>query len=350
LRIDKKDLVAAQNTLKQQVLESNKLQDDLTKRIESLNLTKQGLLTEINQLRVRFGKKEAEMEAIYSWVYRPATLGDWNALLDIGRLHNRIAFEFDIHKDLLLARIEHEKAKVIEAEVNNLIIQSWYNLTTGKYDAYQSAEVLREIKQYEKVKADIQSSIASLADKSTAASHALNNNTRTAEAIKTLAKTFREQKDTIFKNHPEEFNRIGTLLRDEVLNEAAQRGEVITQLIEFYNNLINYKTLTIKKIDTMISVLGAKSQWRGGPQLWKGLKKFAPDMTKFGQYLFDNKVAQNSVLANKKLFTQWVGSYKTTASLIMSTILYLFILFFNILATPALFARDCVFFFKCSQC
>lgn len=199
LRIDKKDLVAAQNALKQQLVESSRLQEDFAKRIESLNLLKQGELNQIHQIRMRLGKSEHDMEAFYNWTYQPATIAEWNALIEIGRLHDHIVFEIDVHKDLLQARIEQEKAKVAEAEVNNLIIQTWHNLTTGMYDSYQSVEVQREIKQYEKTKADIQSSIASLTDKANAASRALTNNTRVSDTIKGLVKLFREQRDTVFK-------------------------------------------------------------------------------------------------------------------------------------------------------
>ena len=343
-RIDRKDILAAQSAVKQQLAESNRLQDDFNKRIESLSILKQSETSQLNQLRMRLGKSERESEAFSHWAYQPTTLPEWNAVIEMGRLHNHIVYEVDVHKDLLQARIEQEKAKVTESEVNNLIIQTWYNLTTGMFDSYQSSEVQREIKQYEKIKADIQSSIASLADKATAASHTLTNNARVSETIKGLIKLFREQKDTIFKNNPEEFNRLGTLLRDEAINDSQQRGEVIAQLIELYNNLIHYKTLTIKKIDTMMSVLTARSQWRGGPQLWKGLKKFIPDMQKFWAYVFNTKKATESISANQKVLTQWAQSFKSIPALILSVFLYLFILILIYLLLKLFLPEDAAFF------
>ncbi len=326
LRIDKKDLTVAQMALKNQVSESTRLQEDYAKRIESLNLLRQSELNQINQLKQRYGVTESDLEALYNWVYQPSTVADWNALIDIGRLHDHIIFEIDTHKDMLLARIELEKAKVAEAEVNNLIIQSWYNLTTGHFDGYQATELAKEIKQYEKIKADIQGSISSLADKATAASNSLTANARIAETIKARIKTFREQQDTVFKNNKEEYARLALLLKEAITN-AQQRGEVITQLIELYTTLVHFKEMTIKKIDTMLSVLSSKSQWKGGPQLWKGLKKFIPDMTKFVQYLFDGKQIGLSLANNQKALTNWFGSIKTTPSKLLATLLYLIILF-----------------------
>ena len=326
LRIDKKDLAAAQAVLKNQIAESTRLQEDYAKRLESLNLLRQSELNQINQLKQRYGVTESDLEALYNWVYQPSTVADWNALIDIGRLHDHIIFEIDTHKDILLARIEQEKAKVTEAEVNSLIIQSWYNVTTGAFDSYQTTELAKEIKQYEKIKTDIQGSIASLVDKSTAASNTLTANTRVADAIKARIKTFREQQETVFKNHRDEYVRLANLLKEAITN-AQQRGEIITQLIELYSTLIHSKEMTIKKIDTMIGVLSSKSQWKGGPQLWKGLKKFIPDMSKFGHYVFDKKQIAASFTTNQKAVTSWFSSLKTAPSSLFTLLLYAIILF-----------------------
>ena len=326
LRIDKKDLAASQAALKSAIAESTRLQEDYTKRIESLNLLRQGELNQINQLRQRAGLTERDLDAIYNWVYQPSTVADWNALIDIGRLQDHIIYEIDTHKTILLARIEQEKEKVLDAEVNYLIIQSWYNLTTGKFDGYQTSELVKEIKQYEKIKADIQGSVSSLADKAAAASAALNANARTIEAMKARIKLFREQKDTVFKNQPDEFVRLSNVFKD-ALTEAQQRSEVIAQLIDLYNTLIHQKELASKKVDTMIEVLTSKTRWKSGPQLWKGLKKFVPDMTKFVSYLFDSKQITQSLTNDKKALGNWLWSFKTTPSTLLSTLLYLLILF-----------------------
>lgn len=327
LRVDKKDLALAQAALKNQIAESAKITEDYSKRIEAINSLRQTNLSQITELRQRFGIKDSDLEALYSWTYHPSSVADWNALIGVGHLYNNIVYLIDIHKERLQALIELEKAKVAEAEIHNLIIQSWYNLTTGKYDSYQEADTAKEIKQYEKIKADIASSISSLADKAATASNALTNNARVTEAIKAALRSFREQRDTVFKNDPEEYNRLGNLLKEEATTVAQERGEAIAQLVELYSTLVHSKELTIKKIDTMISVLSSKSKWKGGPQLWKGLLKFIPDMTKFGQYLFDSKQMSQSFTTNQKALIGWVGSFSSIPALALSIFLYAFILF-----------------------
>ena len=150
LRIDKKDMLTAQNAVKNQITESNRMQEDLAKRIESLNLLRQTEINQINQIKQRYRLPENVIDALYHWTYHPSTIGDWNALIEIGRIHNHILYEIDIHKEMLSARMEQEKAKVAESETNAAIIQTWYILTTGKFDGYHS--VLSSLKKYSSMK------------------------------------------------------------------------------------------------------------------------------------------------------------------------------------------------------
>ncbi len=327
LKIDRKDVVAAEMALKQQMAESSRLQEDYSKRIESLNLLKQSELAQINQLRQRFQISDGMLEAFYNWTYTPTTIPEWRALIEIGRLHDHIIFEIEVHTQALQAHIEQEKAKVAEQEVSSMIIQSWYNLTTGKFDGYQQEELAKEIKQYEKIKADIQASLGSLADKRTAASNLLNTNLRIAEAIKARLKAFKEQRQTVFKNNLEEFNRLGGLLKEEAFTESQQRGELITQLVELYTSISNYKNLTIKKIDAMLAVLSSKTRWKGAPPLLTGLKKFGPDMGKFVQFLVGDKQVSKSLVRNQQTFVGWLKGFKESPSSLLAALLYAFILF-----------------------
>ncbi len=326
LRVDKKEITAAQTVLKNQIAESNRLQQEYALVIEGLNRFRHDELAKLNQLKQRFGVKENEAEAFYTWAYQPSSLNDWVTLIQLATIHGRIAFQVDVSKDLQLARIEEEKAKVTEAEINYLIVQTWYSLTNGVFEGYQSQELAKEIKQYEKMKADIQASISVLADKGAAASTLLSENARMTDAIGARMKMIKVQRETIFKNNPEEYQRLAELLA-EALAESQKRGEDIAKLVELYMALARLKEATIKKIDTMLDVLTSKSQWRGGPQLWKGFKKFIPDMTRFVQYLFDGKQLQQSIMHNQKVLANWFAQLKSNPSSLFATLLYILILF-----------------------
>jgi len=184
LRVEKKDVVAAESALKAQVLEAQRLQEDYAKRIESLNLLRANEMQLITQYKQRAGLSSAALEALYSWNDTPSTASGWQAQVEMGRLHNHIAYEIDILKDTLIAKAQLEKARVTELEVQNSIIRSWQMITSGTFDGYNSEDLPKDIKSYEKMKADIQTSIAALADKRAAASAALTNNARIAEAVK----------------------------------------------------------------------------------------------------------------------------------------------------------------------
>lgn len=326
LRVEKKDIAAAEASLKSQVLEAQRLQDDYTRRIESLNLLRQTEEQAINQYRQKAGISGASLEALYSWNDTPSTVTGWQTQIEIGRLHNHIIYEIDILKDTLLAKGQLERARVTELEVQNQIVRSWQLITSGAFDGYNQEELSREIKKYEKIKADIQASIAALADKRAAASAALSNNARIGEAVKARFAAFREQKDTTFRSSQDEFNRLGLLLKDEASKATPQRGEIIAQLIELYTNLGNSLLKTVKKIEGIVRTLSAKSQWRGAPPLWKGLKKFIPDLGKFWSYLTSEKRVSKSVVASRKGFVSWLGTLKSTPSMIGFILLYIMLL------------------------
>ena len=54
----------------------------------------------------------------------------------------------------MLSQIDYEKAVINELEVKNLITHTWYKLTQGKGLDVQE-ELNKEIKQYEKIKANM---------------------------------------------------------------------------------------------------------------------------------------------------------------------------------------------------
>ncbi len=339
LRVEKKDVAAAEAALKAQIIEAQRLQEDYAKRIESLNLLKNNELQAIAQFKQKAGLSPAALEAIYSWNDTPSTIPGWQAQVEVGRLHNHIVYEVDILKEMLSAKAQFEKARVTELEVQNAIVHSWQQITSGAFEGFNSEELAKDLKSYENIKADIQATIAALVDKRAAASASLTHNARIGEAVKARFAAFRDQKDTTFKNAQEEFNRLGLLLKDEAVKQVPQRGEIIAQLIELYTNLSHSLELTVKKIDDMMRVLSSKSHWKGAPPLWKGLKKFFPDMAKFWAYLTAEKQISKSLTTNKKTLESGFALLKNPRVLgsVLVYLLLLLLLFFAFkLYLPAL--------------
>ncbi|MBA3751466.1 mechanosensitive ion channel [Candidatus Dependentiae bacterium] len=323
LRIEKKDLETSRKTLEATTTESNRLRDYYSKKIEGLYLLKQSELDEINNLKRRYGLTEQDTDAIQNWMYEPRTIRQWEALIAIGQRYNQSAFEIEIHKDTWLGRIEHEKAKVIEQEVSNSITRTWYNLTTKNSEGFQQEDLVKERKQYQKLKADIEGAISSLMDKRTAATQTLTLNKRLADVLKNYIKLFKDQQTTLFKDKPDIYNALGHTLKDKIALDTEKRGEAITSLIDIYTTTINLLGTSSKKIDTMIEVLNSKAQWKGAPPFWKGLKNFIPDISKFVHYVFFENQLSHSLTSLKNGFFNGITDF----SFVFKALLYLLVLF-----------------------
>ncbi|MBA2307460.1 hypothetical protein H0W26_04980, partial [Candidatus Dependentiae bacterium] len=281
LRVEKKELLASAKALKMLVDESNRTQDSYAKKISALDALRKAEFDEIATLKRRYSLSDQDMEAIYNWTYEPRTVGQWQALITIGQRHNQSVIEVEIHKDLWLARIEQEKAKVVDQEVDNAITNTWYTLTSRDASGGDAQKnFLKERKRYESMKADIESTISTLVDKQIKASQALTSNKRLLDQIQNYMKRFKEQESGLFKNKQEMHASLGQILKDQVLLETEKRGEVIAQLIDVYTTTIASLKMSSKKVDTMLGILKSKANWTGAPLFWTGLKSFIPDMTK----------------------------------------------------------------------
>lgn len=319
LHVTEKDIDKFDNALKQQIQESLKHQTEYTSKIEGLEILKSNELNRLLTYKQKHNISEAEIENISNWTFHPSDINKWGALVDIGRIKNNVSYGIDINKEYLLAQIDLEKTKTNEEQLNVLIVTSWYKLTQGKFGNIFQDDIVKEIKQYEKIKADIQVHISSLSDKRANAANELNSNARIAENIKEVIKLFRSQKDSIFKGRASEYNRYAVQLKDE-LSEIHQRGEIIAQLIELYTNISTMQTQEIKKIDAMLDILKSKSQWRTSPPLWKGLQNFIPDIKRFIKYLTSKDIRQ-SIAVNQQTFSELFQEYTQNASGIIALLL-----------------------------
>ncbi len=322
LRIDRKDIELAQRKLRQQIQESSRLQEDYNRRIEGLNLLRQSELDQIALVKQRASLNDETLDKIYDWSFRPVSVLEWRALLEIGRLHDHIAFETDVLKEIFQARVEQEKVNVTAQEVASSIIQTWEAVTNGTFDG-SSDSLNKEIKKYEKLLADLESSLSSLEDKHTAASRLLAQNSAVAEAIQARLKEFISQRETIFKADPAIYSRLGEVLKNEGQIEAQKRSELITQLIELYTSLAQQRTLITKKIDMMIRVLRSKVQDKLVPPLWNGVKRFVPDLGRFVTYLATPGRLHTSIEDARNSLTSWSIGLLTHPLSLLVVVMYL---------------------------
>jgi len=300
LFVDKKDLKKSEDLLKQQTQITTKKQEECKKKLEAIDTLRVEELANINQLRQSCKISDADMSIIKDWSFQPNTVEAWECLISIAKLSNHVTYGLDISKEDILAQIDSEKAKLADAEVNNLIKQSWFKLTNSSFGTLGKDDFIKEIKIYEKAKIDVQNNISTTNDKQILVSNALNLNNAMAANIKSRMQDLRQQKESVFRQYPNEYANFLSQLKHELYEE--KRGDIIiSPLAEAYNTINNSRNLTIKKIDAMIDELKLRSQGIKGSVFLKSLKNFIPDLQKFWNYLTAKGVFQSLNNAKNKL-------------------------------------------------
>ncbi len=210
-------------------------------------------------------------------------------------------------------------------EVASSIIQTWEGLTNGAFDG-SSDSLQKEIKKYEKLLADQESSLSNLEDKRSAASRLLAQNGAIVDAIQARLKEFVNQRETVFKDDQTQYSRLGEVLKNEGQIEAHKRSELITQLIELYTSLGQQRTVISRKIEMMVRVLQSKVQDKLVPPLWNGLKKFVPDLGRFMTYLATPERFHTSIADAQGSLTSWIQGLAVQPLSLLLVLFYLFVM------------------------
>ena len=141
-------------------------------------------MSQFEALKKQLKLSKTDVERLLHGTTNRVRLAEWKAL-ELGRINTGITYHIDIAKDIILAKIAQEKHRVTEQELHNQSIHSWQGLTTGAFDGYYQHEaLLKETKKYEKLKADIQTSLGSLEDKRVDAVTVLNQYSALLDMIK----------------------------------------------------------------------------------------------------------------------------------------------------------------------
>ena len=305
LRIDRKDIDSAEAELKKQIEESTEAQKKLNERIEGITRQSQEIREKIDALKKKYSLTDIQLEELSSWSDTPVTQSQWRILIEVGRQHNNTAYDIEVLREILLAQIALEKAKVTRQEVENMVITSWNSLTTGVFDGAPDL-LSKEIKKYEKMQSDLFNSVASLADRRDAASKLLADTARINQAVKERFKALVEQKNTTFQSNPTLYTQLEEILKAEDTVEAQKRGEYIAQLLELYASISQLRMQTNQKVEMMERALQSKAQSNLVPPLWHGVKKFFPDLMRFVLFMVAPGQFQKSSMSVITSFWGWV--------------------------------------------
>jgi len=287
LRITDSDVQKAISETKKKSEILSKKQNELNSKLDALEILKNSEVSKLESLKAKYSLNESELKVIYNWNLEPTSLSSWEALISIARIYNNIKYGLDISKNNILAQIDQEKLKFQEVEINQLIHQSWYKLTHVNLFSNYVNEISKDIKEYEKLKVDIQMQISETAEKRAFVSQELNNNTKLIDALKEKIFLLKEQRNSIFKDHINLYNRYHVILKDELYEDSGRRGELLAQLIELYQTNNNIRALLIKKIDSIIYELKLNTNLVVSSIFINELKQFIPDSKKFFNYIFN---------------------------------------------------------------
>lgn len=310
LCVDDKDIKKYEEGLKKIIQEEAEVRDSNLKKINSLEFIKSSELKKINGLRKKYRLSDAKVNLIKEWILVPNKLNNWSALLSIGKISNYLNYELNIGKEELIAQIESEKAKVVDKQIENSIVNTWHKITTGKLNnSIQGDLIAKEIKNYEKEKTDLIANISTLSDRQAEIINYLNSNNSIIDNIRLRMTELQEQKDTTFKDNQDEYLDLLNQLKIEGFDDGPKRNESITQLVEIYNNIINNKKITVKKIDIIIEELKTRIKLIGMSVFIKGIKNFIPDMKSFFNFLYQKNL-KDVLSTNKKDYYKILDYYK----------------------------------------
>lgn len=247
--------------------------------VEALDSSRQSLEEQLTALKKQSNISNEDFDLIKQWDMQPNTVQGWLLFLT-PQLLLRKRYETIINKNEAEAQLELDRAKLKQLEVQKMMVGTWYKRTTIETEDTPE-ELAQEIKQYERLREDVQASITSLDEKRTAAGVNLNSNSNLVEKIKARLKELDKQKDTIFKGYEKQYDQDYSRLKIAI-DDARSLGEPLARNVELYSQALELKTNMLQRIEHMIGELQAVAQAKGSPSaVFKSLQDFFPDIVRF---------------------------------------------------------------------
>lgn len=280
LQIDEKYKNQVESDFAKEEQEFEQRRKKYKEHIDGLEAARTTLEEQVNSLKKQFAISPDDFAAIKQWDMQPNTVQGWSIFL-APQLILRKKHEALIHKNELEAQIELEKSKVKQLETTKLIVDTWHKITAKSNEIDTREEVFREIKQYERLRDDVQATIATLNEKRVAAGNNLSNNSNLVEKIKVRVRELEKQKDSVFKGYDKQYDQDYSRLKTAI-DDARSFGEPLARNVELYSQALDVQNQALQKIEHILSELQASALSKGSPSaLFKSLKDFIPDVQRF---------------------------------------------------------------------
>jgi small-conductance mechanosensitive channel len=322
-QVDEKYLRQSEAELEQARQDSALKQRKYKDAIEGLELAKINLQEDLNTHKSQFNLSLNDIQAITDWLYQPTTLTAWKALFAVHKIVQNLAL-MNINKEQFEAEIEKERAKQHQQEIITKVINTWYHLTSPKGELHNQEALNKEIKYYETIRADVQAADTLIAERRVAANNQLSSNSKLLENLKNRLKELKNQKESLFKNHPTEYTHYFSRLKDAE-EDLRVRGEPLARIIELYGQIHEIQQSTLQKVDSILSELRSRALGKSTSRtLLKGLREFVPDIARFSsdmQAAWHSYRTQFTWPAISTLTTYYYAHFYELLSLILQIII-----------------------------
>jgi len=235
----------------------------------------------IQDAQHKFDISAADLAAIRLLNKDPQTLREWNSFVIMLNLLTEEAL-LEVEREYLATQMDLEKAQFSKDELEVSIVRSWHKMTSDYTGFNTDEEVEQEIKMYRLNKVELEAQIVMLTNARDLAINSLQQLNNSLERLKVLVKLLTSQQNTIFKDERNGYEYVARFLYD-VEDKVRRRINWVAKLIEAYSTNIVAVQNNVKKIDSIVEELRAKSFWRRSDQSirWNKLQNVFPDLERF---------------------------------------------------------------------
>lgn len=272
--------------------EITQAKDALARRKQQLFKDKEPIRQELEAVNTVFKKLEITLNALSKknnvplgtdldeWSRAPRqTLTAYMAFLQVGALNSE-ALQVKRNKYLQETRLVLEDEKLLLDDIKVEVQESFYLLSSKK--DISEEDIKREIKEYDKPRAEVQENFSLYTELRNAAEAQLEIQKRALENIGKLKNRVDQSQDTIFKDSSAEYNRAVELLAQAEAS-VKQQIEILGKVLSNYADILMYLTSIGKHIEFITAELSGIVLWQR-PEVaisWSDIQTMAPEIQMF---------------------------------------------------------------------
>lgn len=266
--------------------------DELDKKKQQSFALKDEYRQHIEKLVAELKSKERELEVLSKRYNIPlgTVLDEWakdprrtvNAY--IGFAHeatlNDEVLLLKRRKELLEAHVAFEEEKLRNESLRINVKDSFFKMINARFATEE--QVTKEIKKYDIPRTEIKANLALYKERQNTLAIILNAQKKALENIDLKKKIAEQEKNTLFKEHENEYETYKNLL-SEADNKIQEQIDIIGKINTVYTDILSKISNSNKHIDFINSELGSITIWYRPEHAisWEGIRNILPDAQLF---------------------------------------------------------------------